>query len=221
MSVCLSVCLCVCVRHWVHFHWIGPLGRFGLVVAMSVCMSVCMSPSHAIFFKCWCQNGSDVECCYSLILINSWEKHHHYLLLFSYDIPYLIIYMTYFNKSGLVLLHSPRLDFFNLHWTAGLSQALQPTAGLSQANCTALHCTSLHFTALPSTSLYCTSMHCTALHFTAHHCTSLHCFTDALLHCCTTLQCTALHCTALNCTALHCTALCSTALLCTLQCFTV
>ena len=166
-------------------------------------MCVCLSPSHAIFFKCWCQNGSNVEFCYSLILINSWEKHHHYLLLFSYNMLYLIIYLNYFNKNGLVLLHSPRLDFFNLHWTAWLSQALQPTA---------LHFTD--FTALPSTSLYCMSMHCTALHFTAHHCTSLHCFTDALLHCCTTLQCTALHCTALNCTALHCTALCSTALLC-------
>ena len=25
-----------------------PLGRFGLVVVMSVCVSVCLSPSHAI-----------------------------------------------------------------------------------------------------------------------------------------------------------------------------
>ena len=42
------------------FHRIGPLGRFGLVVAMSVCLFVClsvclsvcgMSPFHAIFFK--------------------------------------------------------------------------------------------------------------------------------------------------------------------------
>ena len=31
------------------FHRIGPLGRFDLVVAMSVCMCVCLSPSHAIF----------------------------------------------------------------------------------------------------------------------------------------------------------------------------
>ena len=36
------------------FHQIGPLGRVGLVVDMSmclsVCLSVCLSPSHVIFF---------------------------------------------------------------------------------------------------------------------------------------------------------------------------
>ena len=40
----------------IDFQRIGPLGRFVLVVAMSVCMFVCvyvcMSPSHAIFLKC-------------------------------------------------------------------------------------------------------------------------------------------------------------------------
>ena len=36
---------------------VGPLGRFGLVVAMPVCLSVCgLSPSHAIFF-CMDQGG--------------------------------------------------------------------------------------------------------------------------------------------------------------------
>ena len=37
------------------FHWIGPLGRFSHIVAMSVCLSVCLSlclsPPHAIFFQ--------------------------------------------------------------------------------------------------------------------------------------------------------------------------
>ena len=35
---------------WIYFHRIGPLGQFGLVVAMSGCMhGVCVvSPSHAI-----------------------------------------------------------------------------------------------------------------------------------------------------------------------------
>ena len=39
-----------------YFHRIRPLGRFGLVVAMSVCMYLAgqpgiLSPSHAFFFK--------------------------------------------------------------------------------------------------------------------------------------------------------------------------
>ena len=54
----------MCLNNWVHFHRIGPLGRFGLLVAMSVCLSVCVSPSHAFFFKCWSQKCLDVECCY-------------------------------------------------------------------------------------------------------------------------------------------------------------
>ena len=190
----------VCFDWNVCFHRIGPLGRFGLVVAMSVCLSVCLSvcvsPSHAIFFKCWCQNGSDVECCYSLILINSCDKHHHFLLLFSYDILYLIINLNYFNRSGLVLLHSPTLDFFNLHWTAGLSQALQPTA----LHFTALHCTALYFTVLHVNALHCAALHCPSLHFTA----LLHWCTASLLHY-IAVQCTALHCTELHCTALYCT----------------
>ena len=81
----------------------GPIRSSSRDVRMSVCVFVCVSPSHAIFLKCWCQNGSDVECCYSLILINSCDKHHHYLLLFSYDILYLIIYLNYFNKYSLKL----------------------------------------------------------------------------------------------------------------------
>ena len=84
----LALSFLVVIDHWRGgqdpfskiFHRIGPLGRFGLVVAMSVCLSVCVCPSHAIFFKCYCQKDSDVECCYSLILINSWERNHHYLL---------------------------------------------------------------------------------------------------------------------------------------------
>ena len=35
----------------ISFHRIGPLGRFGLVVAMCICLYVYMSPSHAIFFE--------------------------------------------------------------------------------------------------------------------------------------------------------------------------
>ena len=37
-----------------HFHPLGPLGRVGLVVAMSVCLLllfVCSSHSHAIFLR--------------------------------------------------------------------------------------------------------------------------------------------------------------------------
>ena len=33
-----------------NFHQLGPLGRVGLVVDMSVCLFVSLSPSHAIFF---------------------------------------------------------------------------------------------------------------------------------------------------------------------------
>ena len=37
----------------VDFHRIGPLGRFGLVVAMSMCLCVCLSdvPFPCDFFK--------------------------------------------------------------------------------------------------------------------------------------------------------------------------
>ena len=39
------------------FHWIGPLGRFNLVVAMSVCLSVCvcvcLSPFHVVDFEAY------------------------------------------------------------------------------------------------------------------------------------------------------------------------
>ena len=34
-----------------NFHRIGPLGRFGLVVEMSIGIYIGMSPSHAIFFE--------------------------------------------------------------------------------------------------------------------------------------------------------------------------
>ena len=37
--------------HGVRFHQLGPLGRVGLVVAMSVCLFTCLSPSHAIFLR--------------------------------------------------------------------------------------------------------------------------------------------------------------------------
>ena len=33
---------CTWLKHFVHFHRIGPLGRFDLVVAMFVCVSVCV-----------------------------------------------------------------------------------------------------------------------------------------------------------------------------------
>ena len=37
----------------------GPIRSSSRDVRLSVCLSVClMSPSHAIFFKCWSQNGS-------------------------------------------------------------------------------------------------------------------------------------------------------------------
>ena len=50
-----------------NFHQIGPVGRFGLVIAMSVCLSLLLSLSNAIILKCWCQKGSNVECCYSVL----------------------------------------------------------------------------------------------------------------------------------------------------------
>ena len=34
-----------------YFHQIGPLGRFGLVVATSVSCWIYISPSHEIFFR--------------------------------------------------------------------------------------------------------------------------------------------------------------------------
>ena len=49
--------------HW-HFHQIGPLGRFDLVVAMSVCVSAClMSFSCGIFWGLFCPHfpKSDVK----------------------------------------------------------------------------------------------------------------------------------------------------------------
>ena len=36
---------------FIHFHRIGPLGRFDHRVAKSVCLRVCMSPFHAIFSR--------------------------------------------------------------------------------------------------------------------------------------------------------------------------
>ena len=149
-------------------------------------MSVCLSPSNAIFLKCWSQNGLDVECDCLVILMNSGECTHHYLLIFSYFNQ--IIELTYLvSISWAILLHSPRLDFSNLHRTEGLSHALLPTT----LHVNALHCNTLHFTSLHWTALlhWCTTLHCTALHCTALHCTALHC--------------TALHCTELHCTALH------------------
>ena len=164
-------------------------------------MSVSLSPFYVIFLKGWSQKASDVEFYYSLILINSWENNHYYLLLFSYSIIYSINYLNNNTSSGAVLLNSPRLDFLNLHWTAWLSHALWQTA--------------LHFTALPSTGLYCMSLHCTGLHCAALHCTSLH--WTALLHCCTTLHCTA--CTALHCAViLQSTAEFSPSICCILYC---
>ena len=113
---------------------------------------------------------------------------------------WIIKYLNQITKSGALLLHSARLVFFNLHWAAGLSHALWPTA--------------LHFTALPSTAMYCTSLNCPVLHRTALQRT-------ALLHGCTVVHFTAMHCTALHCTALqlaalHCTELNNISLLWTL-----
>ena len=36
-----------------NFHRIGPLGRFDLVVAMSVCLSVDLSPFHVLDFEAY------------------------------------------------------------------------------------------------------------------------------------------------------------------------
>ena len=58
--------------HGVRFHQVGPLGRVGLVVAMSVCLFTCLSSSHAIFlcgptgaerasFVDWCDLDLDLD----------------------------------------------------------------------------------------------------------------------------------------------------------------
>ena len=35
------------------FHQLGPLGRFDLVVAMSVCLFACLSPFHILDFEAY------------------------------------------------------------------------------------------------------------------------------------------------------------------------
>ena len=61
-----------------NFHRIGPLGRFGLVVAMFGCRFVGLSPSNAIF-KVLKSKWFYMECSSLLILIDSGERYHHYL----------------------------------------------------------------------------------------------------------------------------------------------
>ena len=188
-----------------HKDFFSALGDF--VRRVGGCCALYSRALHCnVMLKMYCFNAQQFN---SLVCIELYCIPH------SGDTETVIIYLI-----GAALLHSLRLDFFNLHWPAGLSHALRPTA--------------LHFTALPYTALYCMSLHCTALHCAALHCTSHH--WTVLIHCCNilhctalhctalhyvTVRCTALHCTALPCKALHCTALLSTALLCTLKCFTV
>ena len=124
--------------------------------------------------------------------------------------------------------------FLNLHWTSGLSHAVQPFA---------LHCTAVLFTLLFSFSCLFSveflikrpypgkkglggdggggkkcrnlvprfpisatlELHGTTLHWTGMDSTALHC---TALHC-TALHCTTLHCTVLHCKAYHCFVLCS------------
>ena len=94
----------------ISFHQIGPLGQFGLVVAMSV--RPYPVPSQCNFAKVlklkWIRCGKF----FFLILINSGARNHHYLLLFSYHCLYLINYSyiptflhsyipTFLSASGL------------------------------------------------------------------------------------------------------------------------
>ena len=68
---------CIFSKLLKHFHQLGPLGRFGLVVAKSVCvlfvcvLFVCLSPSHAIFLcgRTSAERASFVDWC-GLILIS-------------------------------------------------------------------------------------------------------------------------------------------------------
>ena len=92
-----------------------PQGRFGLVVAMSVYLSVCLSPFLVIFFKRLSQKTLDVEWGYYLIIINSRKSYHHCLLSFKRRYLHLINSLNSNYNNGAVLLHSPRLDFFNRH----------------------------------------------------------------------------------------------------------
>ena len=174
----------------------GPIRSSSRDVCVSVCLFICLSPSNAIFLKCWSQKGSVVECCYLIILIISWERNQHYLLIFSYHNLYINTYLYYVTTSGAVLLQSPRILQPSLNCRA---------QSCTVTNCTVLHCTSLQCPLLHCTVCPCTALHCTVLHFTAHNCTELHHFTAAL-HC-IALHCTALHCITLQCAALHCTAL--------------
>ena len=121
--------------------------------------------------------------------------------------PVVSVFFFFFYKSGVnseieniifwigVLLLPEAWKMSNLHWTSGLSHALQPSA--------------LHFTVLLSTALCCASLHCNVLHCIAPHCNALDCTAPH----CNTLQYTALFCTKMHCSTLHCTTLHGTALL--------
>ena len=81
--------------------------------------------------------------------------------------------------SGAVL-HCFRLHCLDLHWNAGFSHTLQPTALFYTAFC----------------ALDCTALTCNELQGSG---TDLHCIL---------INCTDMRCINMNCTALHCTALC-------------
>ena len=61
-------------KHDCNFHRIGPLGRFDLVVAMSVCVSVCLS-LFAYMHLCICLPPlPEVGCPKFLEIRNPWGK---------------------------------------------------------------------------------------------------------------------------------------------------
>ena len=83
------------LKNWQTFSPNRPTGRIWSS-SCDVRLSVCLSPSHAIFLKCWCENGLDVECFYSLLLIIVDRTNQHYPSLFSFYVTYLIIYLKLF-----------------------------------------------------------------------------------------------------------------------------
>ena len=87
-----------------------------------------------------------------------------YLIKFNTRDPLFIMYYW----SSAVLLHWTRLRCLDLHWAAGFSHILHPSALFALLR-PAMNCRVQSYTAP-----YCTSLHCILINCTALHCTALH-----------------------------------------------